>query len=334
MEDNLLSTSKPKGGSSPKGEKTQAPTNDESLFKPGMSNDELVGALIDMPEEKLIPWELCDLPSGGRFYKDASNNHWPDGFVRVRAMTQTAEKVLATQRLIESGQAIDYLLKECCQFPTGFEPVDLLISDRTFLLYYIRGITHGNDYEFAVDCPNSDCNKKSIHEYDLNQLASTITRPDPSLGDEPFKIVLPYMSKVAGKEIWVHVRFLRGTDVHNLVSKRKLKQRTIVKPGAQQNPFQRRRQQVQESSVIIDQSLTDILSKNIVSVMGVQDPRVISQFVGKMHATDSGTIREWLRDNTPGIDTTVAISCPHCGQEYTVELPISETFFRPAQRKS
>ena len=299
-------------------------------IKPGMSNEEIVNVLIGMPEEQLIPWEMCELPSGGRFYQDGAGNHWPDGIVQVRAMTQTAEKVLATSRLAESGQAIDYLLKECCRFPAGFDPVDLLISDRTFLLYYIRGITHGNDYEFAVECPNDDCGKKSIHEYDLNELAGTIRKPDPTLGDEPFKVVLPYASKVAGKEVWVQVRFLRGIDIQNLVSRRKAKARTIVRPGQSTNPFQRRlQQQQQQNQVTIDQSLTEIMEKNVVSVMGVRDPQVLAAFIGKMHATDSATIREWLRENTPGIDTTVNITCPSCGNNFTVELPISETFFRP-----
>jgi hypothetical protein len=40
-------------------------------------------------------------------------------------------------------------------------------------------------------------------------------------------------------------------------------------------------------------------------------------------------IREWLRLNSPGIDTQVDLNCADCGQEFRVMLPITESFFRP-----
>ena len=46
---------------------------------------------------------------------------------------------------------------------------------------------------------------------------------------------------------------------------------------------------------------------------------------------DTAAIREWLRENTPGIDSTVTITCPSCDTSFTVELPITESFFRPTQ---
>jgi len=304
----------------------------KDLIKPGMSNEELVNTLVGLSPDVFIPWEMCTLPSQGRFYKDQFGNAWPDGIVQVRAMTQTAEKVLATDRLAQSGQAIDYLLRECVKLPDGFDPVDLLITDRTFLLYYIRGITHGNMYEFAVECPNDDCKKKSIHEYDLNLLANTIRVPDVTLGEEPFKVVLPYASELAGKDVWVSVRMLRGIDIQNMVNRRKLKQRTIVRPGRENNPFNRKMQESQEK-VTLDQSLTEIMEKNIVNVMGITTPHIVQSFIARMHARDSGTVREFLRENTPGIDTTVSITCTHCGNDITVEIPISEQFFRPSVKR-
>lgn len=318
-------------------EKIKSSTNRSSemkdIIKAGMSNEEIVNALVSMPEERLIPWELCTLPSQGRFYKDGHGNIWQDGSVQVRAMTQTAEKVLATDRLAQSGQAIDYLLRECVKLPDGFDSVDLLITDRTFLLYYIRGITHGNMYEFAVECPNDDCRKKSIHEYDLNILASTVRVPSIALGSEPFKVVLPYASETMGRDIWVQVRMLRGIDIQNMVNRRKVRQRAIVRPGQENNPFQRKMQEAKEK-ITLDQSLTEIMEKNIVSVMGITTPQIVQSFVARMHARDSGTIREFLRENTPGIDSTISISCPNCNNEFTVEIPISETFFRPGRAKN
>ena len=299
-----------------------------SIITPGMSNEELVARLLQTSEDKLIPWEECHLPSKGIYYG------WPDGIVRVRAMGQTAEKVLATQRLAQSGQSIDYLFKECCQFPNGFDPVDLLLGDRVFLLYYIRGITHGNMYEFAVTCPNAQCGSITTHTYDLNELARTITWAKTENGQEPFTINLPYMTKALGREFHVGVRFLRGYDANDILAKKKVKQKMFAKPGAVKtrgsSPFEMRRQQAE--SAALDESISDNMAKIIVNVMGVSDQFTIKAFVEKLHAQDTSTIREFLRENTPGIDNTVSVTCPDCSNDFTVELPITENFFRPTKR--
>ena len=74
------------------------------------------------------------------------------------------------------------------------------------------------------------------------------------------------------------------------------------------------------------------MNKIIVSVMGVTDTFSIRQIVDKLHATDTAAIREWMKENTPGIDNTVTVECPECGQDFTVELPITESFFRPSKQ--
>lgn len=301
-----------------------------SIITPGMSNEELVARLIQTSEDQLIPWEECHLPSKGLYYG------WPDGMIRVRAMGQTAEKVLATQRLAQSGQSIDYLFRECCQFPNGFDPIDLLLGDRVFLLYYIRGITHGNMYEFAVTCPNTACGSVTTHNYDLNELARTITWAKVENGVEPFTINLPYMTKAIGRDFHVGVRFLRGYDANDILAKKKVKQKMFAKPGSVKtkgkSPFEARRQQQQPDTQGLDDSISDNMAKIIANVMGVTDPFVIKAFVEKLHAQDTATIREFLRENTPGIDNTVSVTCPDCSNEFTVELPITENFFRPTKR--
>ena len=301
------------------------------LFGPGSTNEEFVQRILQTSEEKLIPWEECHIPSRGIYYS------WPDGIVMVRAMGQTAEKVLATQRLAQSGQSIDYLFKECCKFPDGFDSTDLLLGDRVFLLYFIRGITHGKNYEFAITCPNQNCESVSTHSYDLMNLVQTIKWANPTLGHEPFKVVLPYLSQATQREVWVGVRFLRGSDANDIIAKRKVHKKTFARPGGVrtnsrhgQIPTDPRQQQQQAQ--VIDNTISDNMGKIIVNIMGVTDFFQIRQFIEKMHAQDTAAIREWLRDNTPGIDNTVTVECPECGQEFTVELPITESFFRPSKK--
>jgi len=295
-----------------------------SVMGKSTNNEEFLRQLLELPEEKLIPWEECTLPSKGIYY------NWPDGVVMVRAMGQAAEKVLATQRLAQTGQSIDYLFRECCKFPNGFDPADLLLGDRVFLLYYLRGITHGNMYEFMISCPQ--CESIGTHKYDLNDLATTIKWADASLGKEPFKVVLPYMSKATNREVFVGLRYLRATDANEMISQRKFRKQNFSRPANSVRsgalPSQRMRAK-QEAT--LDETVTENLEKMIVSVMGVTDLMAIKAFVQKLHSTDTATIREWMRDNSPGIDTTVLITCPSCDHEFRAELPISENFFRPVK---
>jgi hypothetical protein len=302
-----------------------------NIVSPGDDSDQVLDKILQTPPEQLIPWEDCYLPSRGLYY----DGDWDNGLVKVRPMGQVAEKILATERLAKSGQSIDYLFRECCQFPDGFDPVNLLLGDRVFLLYFLRGITHGNMYEFAFTCPNEECQTVSTHSYDLNELANTITWADPSLGNEPFRVDLPYLSSATGRSVWVGVRYLRAYDANDILAKRKFKDKARVKPG---NTVRTRGRNVanfnknSQQNDQLNEALTDNLEKVIVSVMGSNDPFKIREFISRMHAKDTATVREWLRERTPGIDNTVIVGCPNCNAEFTVELPITEAFFRPSKQ--
>lgn len=299
-------------------------TDISSHLKPGMSNEEFINSIISIPDQELIPWGDCHLPSKGKYYG------WDNGVVRVKAMNQKAEKVLTTQHLVSSGESIEYLFRECCKFPDGFDPADLILGDRVFLLYYLRGITHGNIYEFVLTCPNPTCGVVDTYTYDLNLLSSTIKYADDAIGYEPFKIVLPFLTKTTGREVFVHVRFLRTRDTYNMLHKQSFKKKTTAKPSVRTRGQDNRKNT--PSNQQLDDTISDNLERVIVDVMGVSDPLVIREFVSRMHAMDTATIREWLKDNTPSMDSSIIITCPSCDHEFTAGLPISEGFFRPSKR--
>jgi hypothetical protein len=285
-------------------------TEDNKELKP----QDILDVVLNMPEDKVMPWEDVVLPSRGLYYDGAV----PDGRVKVRPMGLAADKILATQRLAQSGKSIDWLFRKCVQFPDSkFDPLSLLAGDRIFLLYYLRGITHGNMYEFVVKCTNAECEQSSTHEYDLNLLSSTITNPETSLGTEPFKVVLPHMSKVAGSDFWVKVRFMRGYDMQSMLNQRKMVRK------------------VQGKAIeAIDDTIEDNLNMLIVEAMGSEDRMKIKGLISRLHASDTAAIREFLRKNSPGIDTITTAQCPNCSNEMKMELPITESFFRPTSSRS
>ena len=276
--------------------------------------------VLSMPEDQVFPWEEVVLPSEGAYYDGAV----PGGRVQVRPMGIFADKILATQRLAQSGQSLDWLFRKCVKFPTDFNPLNLLAGDRIFLLYYLRGVTHGNLYEFIVRCTNEDCGQTQTSEYDLNQLQKTIVRPKHELGEEPFKISLPHMSKLAKTDFWVKVRLLRGYDMQQMLTGRKVVKK-IQNTGRNVD-----KNFIANSDMDTDQTLEDNLNMLIIEAMGSTDKLKIKNLVSKLHSSDTATIREFIKDASPGIDTTILVTCSNCNQEMRMELPITESFFRPA----
>lgn len=285
----------------------------------------VIESIIARNDDDMLPWETCTLPSLGLYYE----NLIPGGIVEVQAMGMAADKILATQRLAQSGKSLDYLFRKCVKLPQNFSPFSLTAGDRVFLLYYLRGITHGNNYEFVVECSNEQCREKNSMTYDLNNLE--IQYADESLGAEPWKIVLPRMSEMVGKEVWVAVRLLRGYDLLKLTQE--VKKRRHVRPD---------KKFVEEDmgkldGMVIDETLSENLVNLIVEVGSAdeapnKDRKVIEKFVERLHSSDHATIREFLTTNSPGVNTRITMQCTHCDSELKMDLPITESFFRPSNK--
>ena len=294
-----------------------------------VTNEQLLETVLAAPVEQLIPWEDVELPSRGLYYG------WTSGVIQVRAWGAQVDKIMATQRLATTGQSINMMMEQCCRFPDGFTPNLLLVGDQVFLLYYLRGITHGNIYEFATKCPNQDCGATGQFTADLNELAQTITWADAALGSEPFRITLPYLSKQVGRNFDVGVRMLRVDDSQYIMRNRKAQNKIIgMGSKAKVMPKVQKQQPARVERIDLDDTLMQNLETIIVDVMGTTDRFKIRALVGKLHSSDLAIIREWLREHSPGIDTQVSVTCAECTTEYRLLLPITESFFRPQDAHS
>ena len=294
-----------------------------SELKDGASQQDVLDFVLQQPEDKLIPWEETELPSRGLYYGDSI----PGGIVEVKGMGLHAEKILATQRLAQSGYSLDYLFRHCVRFPNSFDPMDLLEGDRIFLLYYIRGITHGQFYEFVMTCPNTECQAMSTHTFDLNELYTTVKTPETN-ETEPFTIDLPYLTEATGRRFFVKVRYLRGRDSQAMWDRRKFMQKVS---GGEARSVKGKKVGPQRQ-VSLDQSIEENLNLLIVEAMGDTSPSKIQQLVLKLHARDTATIREFIQ-GSPGIDTNIKVDCPSCQNEITADLPITPSFFRPTKSR-
>lgn len=295
-----------------------------------LNPESLLDEFLSRSQEEIRPWESVILPSKGLYYGGAL----PGGVVEVRPWGLYADKVMATQRLARSGESLNYLFKHHVRLPGEFDPLNLTADDRIFLLWYLRGITHGSDYEFIVKCP--ECEQPGPHNYDLTELWSTVRFPDESLGNEPFKVVLPICTEQVKRnhpdaEFWVKIRFLRGYDTMDMMD--------VNAPagvGRARNRNRKKdlvRDKIVERGDNLDETIEKNINRVIVEVMGSTNRSKIQEFVKKLHAADIAAIMDFLRDKSPGIDTSIQTDCPNaqCKATFVVPLPITESFFRPTR---
>ncbi len=286
---------------------------------PNLSDEQVLDQLLAMPQEQLLPWEEVELPSMGLYYG------WTSGVVRVRPWGLGADKALSNQRLATEGKIVDKIIADHTQFVGGFDQEDLLVGDQIFLLYYLRGITHGAEYRFGITCPNPDCGFSDTHPFDLQRLVSTVVKADPGLGAEPFQITLPMLSKATGRACTVGVRFLRVRDIHTLNANR----HTLARAVGASDVRLRKERRLQQQRGTSDDILNDNVDLLVVEFMGSRDRYKIKEVVKKLHQTDVAVIRRWLNEHQPGMDTSVIVKCKECGTEFPALLPITEEFFLP-----
>lgn len=247
------------------------------------------------------PAEEVELPSHGYLYKDVSDDVdlVERGIIKVRPMTLTEEKILATTRLVRTGQAIDLVFKNCIK--SNIDPKDLLSSDRLFLMFWLRGISYGHEYTFTLRCPSPACGRQFKYTVDISKQPVKEIAPDVV---EPIEVVLP---KTQAK---IYYRLPRGRDEETV---RKLEE----KPSAFNE---------------IDNSTTErlkVLIDKIITPDGEELPKQQwDAFLNSLIAYDSAYLREDMIAKDAGMEPIKNIVCPYCSETFEEDIPITMDFFR------
>jgi len=248
------------------------------------------------------------LPSQGVWYGDRV----PGGKIGLRETTVREDLFLASP-LLTVTEKLNKIVSACARFPTP-EPVDLLPTDRMAIMLFLRSITYGPKYEFSYSC---NCRARNNVQVDFasGQIAErtpeTIVSENPDIGSlaEPFTTTLPKSKRV------VAFRHLRVSD-DEVVTKR-IKTDKILEQLRTANP------QIDLASVVR-------LGQQIVSVDGTTNivGREKDDFILGLPSMDRKHIERFLGKYETGIDMGVPHTCPNCGSENRVALPISLDFFR------
>jgi len=250
------------------------------------------------------PATAIEVPSHGQLYKGMkADSDLKKGILKVRPITLGEEKILTTNRLIQSGKAIDMVLENCIK--SEVDPQQLLSADRTYILFYLRGMSYGLNYDFNVRCYR--CGRDFIQTIEIDKLPIHEWN-DPV--EEPWEMVLP----ITGFKVVTH--YMRGYE-ENL----------LIEESNSMKSFD----DIDEDLGIVMQSLVD-------EVYDPEGNRLSEQekvdFINSLIAGDTGFWREELDQRTCGIRQLEDIACPHCNAKINFNVPLDRNFFRPQRRKS
>jgi hypothetical protein len=247
-----------------------------------------------------IPVETAPLPSLGLVYPPNSPLHGRHS-LEIRPMTSREEDILTSKALMKKGTIISELIRSCL-VDKSIEPAEMLIGDRTALMMSIRITGYGAQYDVEITC--SECEQKFPNAFDLSALELQRLQIAPA---EPhanvFEFLLPYTKKVA------RFRFLTGRDEQEITATAEKQKKLNISTG--------------------DQLVTTNLLHSIVSIDNVTDRAKLAAFVRAMPARDSLALRNYVRDNEPGIKMKQQVECPHCGHADEVGIPLGITFLWP-----
>jgi len=247
-----------------------------------------------------IPNETVPLPSCGKTYHPQHPLHKAER-VDIRAMTAREEDILTSPALLKKGTVITELIRSCL-VDKQIDPVELLTGDRNALMVAIRITGYGAEYETEVEC--GGCNVKSKQVFNLAELPIKSLELEPvEPGSNLFEFVLPYCKKS------VKFKFMNGLDEEEIV----VSSERQKKLGMQAST-----------------SVTTSLMHSIVSIDNVTDKSKINAFIKLMPARDSLALRNYIKENEPGLRLKQEKSCPMCDHTEEVSMPLGASFLWPS----
>lgn len=246
-----------------------------------------------------IPLETVPLPSSGKVYAQGTSL-FNASTVDVRSMTAREEDILTSRALLKKGTVITELIKSCL-IDRSINPNDLLGGDRNALMVAIRITGYGPEYKAEIEC--NECTAKTHHEFNLGELPIRRLSIDPvTPGFNLFEFTLPHCRKN------VKFRFLTGKDEEEITAMAERQKKL---------------------GLSTETNVTTNLMHTIVSIDGIEDRTKISNFIKHMPARDSLAIRNFIKENEPGVIMKQETSCSACGHSEEVSMPLGVNFLWP-----
>lgn len=261
--------------------------------KIGFNQEAIEKAMSQETDPDLMTsYELVKLPSLGKFYPHGI------GEVSIEYMTSKDEDILTTPSLIDSGKALNILLKRKIKTP-GIKVEDLLEGDRNAVVLFLRTSSYGADYTVNVPDPRSGIPFKTVVDLLRLQYKDGLEQPD---GNGHFVATLP-------------------------MRKKKVKFRLLT--SGEENQIYKSAEAIKE---LYNQEFSDFstmkLKAHVISIGDKTDRDYIGKFIDAMPALDAYTIRRKIMDVAPDVDMSYEFMAKD-GYKFFANLAVGIDFFSP-----
>lgn len=252
-------------------------------------------------QKPTMPTETVELPSKGFFY--AATSPLASGTIEIYQVTARHEDILSNSNLLKKGTVLDEFLKALIATP-NVSINDLLIGDKNALFIAARKSAYGEIYTTKVKCP--ECGAESNVDIDLNTLVGKELKVEGLTKNEnKLTFKLPNSGKVVTFGLLTH------KDEADIDAEMK----ALAKfSGDKANTPE----------------ITTRLKYTIKAIDGDSDRLRIKNFVDtSLTAKDSLALRRYVREVTPDMDMNFGFTCPECGHQTKMSVPLGANFFWP-----
>lgn len=246
-------------------------------------------------ENSRIVENLC-LPSKGLIYEEEVN---PE--VELSSM-KTKHEMLRLSATEESQKVMAQIVDDCIVNDIGISSYDLCLGDFQYLLYKLRVVTFGPEYELQARCPY--CGFENTIILNIDELP--IHEYDDSLAD-----LLEFTLPVTEQKVKLTMQTPRMLDRIN----------TRVREN------NKRRKNTSENATVlytIIACLEEIDGEPI-------EAASIEQWVRELPLADSNAILYRIDEinNSLGIELDSLAKCNVCGADFIAPFRVNNSFFRP-----
>ena len=241
--------------------------------------------------------EQFKLPSNGLVYQNKINP-----IIHLRSMT-TAEEMRRLQPSDSPYWTICSIIDDCGASDSGMSSYDMCLGDYQYLLYMLRIVTHGSNYQIINNCPY--CKSETKEVVPLDQLD-----------------VLEYSSELDK---------YREFDLPRSGNHIQLKVQTprMLDQIAERVSDVRRKSKTSKVDNTLLYTLTSLISKIDGQIPDIID---LEKWVSELPLADTNAILQYSDkfNSSIGIDTEIVSTCPVCLLTYTSKLKTTSEFFRPS----
>lgn len=240
--------------------------------------------------------ETLSLPSKGIIYEEDVASE-----IELSSM-KTKHEMLRLSATEDSQKIMADIIDDCLVTKLGISSYDLCLGDFQYLLYKLRVVTFGPEYEMGCRCPFCGFD----HTLSINIDELPINEYDESLSDL-LELELP----VSGNKVKLTMQTPRMLD----------------RISAKVREHNKRRKNTNENATLLYTIMACIEEIDDEKMDVVQ----LEQWVRDLPMADTNTIIYRIDEinNSLGVDCDSLTTCPVCGSNFIAPFRVNETFFRP-----